>query len=200
MQQKQNCGDEDIPPPSFGGGPMYDEATARKMLEEAELIPIGIAHGSEAVIGFDPDDEALDNRYVVWAYTTGFHGAEVTPMIYFAREGDLKMCRYLVSRGASATKASSCGRWFPMFAAVIGRHFDVCKFLYANGAKSDIRRESFEYYRWTPLTYAAAHENDAFVRWLVLEGALCDNASSETIEKLRTAGTLLSPRRRRRKD
>ena len=90
------------------------------------------------------------------------------------------MCRYLASRGASTTKASSCGDWSPMLAAAYGGHLDVCKFLFANGAKSNIRRESAD--GWTPLAYAALNEDHEIVRWLVLEGALCIDDGSEISE------------------
>ena len=38
MTKRQKCGDDVVPSPSFGGGPMYDEATARKILKETVLI------------------------------------------------------------------------------------------------------------------------------------------------------------------
>ena len=174
MNKKQKCG-EVVPFPTFGGGPMYDEATARKMLEEAVLVPAHSARGGEAVIGFDPDDEALDNVYEIWGV-----GVEITPMIHFARKGDAKMCRYLASRGASTTKASGCGESFPMYVAAWRGHLDVCKFLYANGVKIDIRRMNID--GWTPLNRAAIQDEHEIVRWLVLKGALCANDSSEEID------------------
>ena len=82
---------------------MYDEATARKMLKEVVLVPEDNEYGEEAVIGFDPDDAALDNIYDIYNAHWG-RQLKMTLMIYFARKGDLKMCRYLVSRGASTTK------------------------------------------------------------------------------------------------
>ena len=183
LHKKQKCGDV-IPSPTFGGGPMYDEATARKILQEVVLVPAHLPGGGEAVIGFDPDDAALNNLYEAWDQNF-FRGHKVTPMIHFARKGDLKMCRYLVSRGASTTKASTCWEWFPMYAAASWGHLDVCKFLYANGAKNDIRRESR--HGWTPLNTVAIQDtrNFALVRWLVLEGALCADGSSETIDENR---------------
>lgn len=179
MNKKQKCG-EVLSSPSFGGGPMYDEATARKMLEEEALVHMDVVDDRtnyEEVIGFDPDDAALDNIYdFVWELD-----AAVTPMLHFVKKGDLKMCRYLVSRGASTTKASRCGIWFPMIVAAREGNLDACKFLFANGSKSDVRRANVN--GWTPLAWAAARdESDALVRWLVLEGALCADASSEDVE------------------
>ena len=180
MHKKQKCGEVN-PSPTFGGGPMYDEATARKMLKEAVRVEAYYNEDGEgAVIGFDPDDAALDNLYeapVVIIRVGSIPRHKITPMMHFAREGGLKMCRYLASRGASTTKASGRGDWSPMFAAAYGGHLDVCKFLFANGANSEIRRETPD--GWTPLAYAAVHEDHEIVRWLVLEGALCIDDGSD---------------------
>ena len=112
------------------GGPMYDEATARKMLKEVVLVSAEYAEDGEAVIGFDPADEALDDLYIVFGCSH-----HITPMIYFARKGDAKMCRYLVSRGASTTKCSKEDYLYkyplyPMFAAAKHGYLDICKLLY----------------------------------------------------------------------
>ena len=79
---------------------MYDEATARKMLKAAVLLSAeaakyDFAEDVEPVIGFDPDDAALDNVYNI---AVGY--SDTTPMIHFAEKGDAKMCLYLISRGA----------------------------------------------------------------------------------------------------
>ena len=42
-------------------------------------------------IGFDPEQVNTGSR------------RDMTPMIWFCREGDFKMCRYLSSRGADCT-------------------------------------------------------------------------------------------------
>ena len=93
---------------------MYDEATARKTLQEVVLVPADYYEdGEEAVIGFDQDDAALDNFYVV--HDDSF-ASSTTPLIYFANKGDAKMCRYLMWRGASTTK-SGLTYYPPLFAA-----------------------------------------------------------------------------------
>lgn len=51
------------------GGPMYDDATARKILKEVVLVKAADALDGEAVLGFDPDDAALNNTY----YSFGDH-------------------------------------------------------------------------------------------------------------------------------
>ena len=112
LSKRQKCGD---------GGPMYDEATARKMLEEVVLISAeDNEYGEEAVIGFDPDDAALDN---VYDEVDGF--LDVTPMTHFAKKGDAKMCRYLASRGASTTKVVAGRPRYPMYVAALEGHLEV---------------------------------------------------------------------------
>ena len=166
------------------GGPMYDEATARKMLQEVVLVSADKAEDGEAVIGFDPDDASLDNLYFV--DDDYFRRMNITPMMYFVRKGDAKMCRYLISRGASTTKKSEGGNprnvtinTFPMYIAADRGHLDICKVLYANGAQNDVSRGDGD--GLTPFHIAVFHGHDDVVRWLVLQGALCANASSEEI-------------------
>ena len=186
LSKKQKRGDGDEKPKADEiiafGGPMYDEATARKMLEEVVLVIESEFHRAPAVIGFDPNDAALDNVYYIDDYY--WKGVEITPMIYFAHKGDVKMCRYLLSRGASTTNVhdsvESCNFYFPMFTAAREGHLEVCKFLYANGASHDIRKENFA--GWTPFHTALFDGHDELVRWLVLQGALCANANSEEIK------------------
>jgi hypothetical protein len=164
---------------------MYDEATARKMLEEVVLVLAEYTEDGEAVIGFDPDDAALDNVYFV-NDRNDFWGVEITPMVYFAVKGDAKMCRYLISRGASTTKccAEEDGFFCPMYATAHWGHLDICKVLYANGAQNDVRRGNPAADGcFTPFHAAACHGYDELIRWFVLQGALCANSSSEKIEE-----------------
>ena len=172
-RQKRGDGGEE----AFGG-PMYDEATARKILKEAVLADEEFAEDGEPVIGFDPDDAALDNLYFV--HDDRFIGEEVTPMIYFALKGDAKMCRYLVSRGASTTKSSKEHNMCPMYVAAYGGHLELCKVLQAHGANDDVRKKMDR--GWTPFHIATQFGHVELVRWLVLQGALCADANSETVE------------------
>ena len=165
---------------------MYDEATARKILKEVVLASaeeaawygplFNNAEVGDAVIGFDPEDAALMNTYY---YVDDHVMQEVTPMIYFARKGDAKMCRYLASRGASTTQSTRSEE--PMSIAARRGHLEVCKFLHANGANHDIWKEGTG--NWTPFQSAAFHGHDELVRWLVLQGALCADCSSDEIER-----------------
>ena len=173
------------------GGPMYYEATARKLLKEAVLVSAEDAEDGGPVIGFDPDDAALNNTYYVRGdftyYVRGdFSGPNVfrdmTPMMYFANKGDLMMCRYLASRGASITKVSETW-WTAMYVASNAGHLEVCEFLQANGASHHIWMENSV--GWTPFHNAAyyGHGRDEVVRWLVLQGALFANDSSEELRE-----------------
>ena len=175
LSKQQNCVEEAAESIAFGG-PMYDEATARKMLQEAVLVSAERAVDGEAVVGFNPNDATLDNFYLI-------DNKEITPMIYFALRGDAKMCRYLISRGASTTKRSERNIFFyPMYVAANGGHLDLCKVLYANGAQIDVRRDYDDGDGWTPFHAAAIKDHDEVLRWLTLHGALCADGSSETVE------------------
>ena len=176
-RQKRGDGDEEVAAPEIiaFGGPMYDEATARKILQEVVLISAEYTEDDVQVVGFDPDDAALDDTY-------DSDSGWITPMLYFAREGNVKMCGYLVSRGVSTTRGTSKGvskTFFPMYSAAQNGHLDVCKFLYENGAQNDVRRL---YYNYTPFKVAAAYGHTQVIQWLVLHGALCADNNSEAIE------------------
>ena len=114
-------------------GPVEDEATAREKMEE---------------VGLDPNDVKKQCRLTEEAAEDmGLFGErKMSPMSYFGRLGDLKMCRYLLSKGASTSEASEhqfngtrCW-WFPMYAASNGGQLEVCKWLYNNGAEGDIKK------------------------------------------------------------
>ena len=162
---------------------MYDEATARKMLEEAPVYGIEQYGVEDPVMGFSTDDAALDNLYYVKdqgeTTPTKASGLKWTnPMIWSAYHGDAKMCRYLATRGASTTKEATSS----FLTAASAGQLEVCKFLHANGASHDIWRKPVNSLpAMTPFHTAVACGNDEVVRWLVLQGALCANGSSEEI-------------------
>ena len=185
--KRQKRGGEEAAPEIIAfGGPMYDEATARKMLKEVVLISEE-AQGdlsAEALedkdLHFDPDK--LDSLYYVDDEEYG--GERMTAMTYFARKGDAKMCRYLISRGAETTKMDDEDAYplFPMYEAAEEGHLDICKVLYANGASYHIWKEH-SLYCWTPFHAAANKGHDEVVRWFVLQGALCADDTSEEIDE-----------------
>ena len=135
-------------------GPVEDEETARKKMEEA---------------GFDPNDVTKECRLSEDARKASntHYNLRMHPMTYFCGIGDLKMCRYLLSKGASTTAANTDGFWFPTYAAALRDQLDVCKWLYAHGAKEDVgRRNSSDY---SPLGCATSQ---ACCRWFILKGVL----------------------------
>ena len=146
-------------------GPVEDEETAREKMKEA---------------GFDPDD--VTKECALSESACERIGEEVTlligemhPMTYFCLIGDLKMCRYLLSKGASTTATSTCGWWFPMYAAAFMGPLDVCKWLYDHGAKEDVGRRNGE---TSPLQAAVSQyciDRKNTSRWFILKGALSLN-------------------------
>ena len=145
-------------------GPVENEETAREKMEEA---------------GFDPDDVTkqckLSYHACVASNTNRTLRAKMHPMTYFCLIGDLKMCRYLLSKGASTTATSTDCIWFPMYSAAAGGHLNVCKWLYDHGAKEDIARRSTDNYwsnagHYSPLQ--AAGPSQACCRWFILKGVL----------------------------
>ena len=156
-------------------GPTEDDKTAREKLKAA---------------GFDPDDvhTARSNLELPSAELYGNNWFNITPMAYFACNGDLSMCRYLHHvRGAVTTKAAQEHRtrpdepviWYPIYAAAYESQFDTVKWLYQNGSKSEILKVdkggssaiSTGFYAQkgrAPLRKGAVD----FAKWLILEGVL----------------------------
>ena len=159
------------------GGPMEDEATARKKLRDA---------------GFDPDSpQLLQTRTLVEVDGSDFDNYHI-PMTHFCRVGDLKMCRYLLSKGAFATQAWNDDEDAddvnimpsPMVAAAQGGQVHICKWLCEHGGRGDIRLTNNYYF--SPLCNAlmfeglTLHADSARIRrqretyrWLIMNEALC---------------------------
>ena len=88
-----------------------------------------------------------------------------TPMIHFSAEGDLKMCRYLLSHGADCRKTDTYGRC-AMFSAAIYGHLEIMQWLYHDGGTHhDITRtcvvnvENKGAYRWNTIPYSWRKES-----------------------------------------
>ena len=154
---------------------MDDEETARKKLEKAE---------------FDPD-RPVDS---IGAHRIERCADKLFPMSYFCHIGDLMMCRYLLSKGASTTQSwvddyddddeNEGGNVFcsPMYAAALGGHLEICKWLCDHGARKDIRMVNDGYcsplYVATRGIHYGEDESGPFrqiCRWLILNEALCPN-------------------------
>ena len=148
------------------GGPIEDEETARKKLRR---------------VGFDPD-EIHEIEEVVCPDGDGCW--YVNPICYFAGAGDLKMCRYLVTRGATTRDIAyfNDGRvfrteWCPMRAAARSGMKHVCQWLYKHGAGADICRIAGDETHDYPLRDALypwnlPNRDVSTAAWLVLHGAI----------------------------
>ena len=108
--------------------------------------------------GFDPDD--VRKKKGIW-----------TPMIYFVQERNLKMCRYLLFRGADCRTTDIMGR-SPMLIAARCGYLDVVQFLHQDGGV-DIRQQNWfgESALSAALFYSWEYNKDV-AQWLILNGAL----------------------------
>ena len=172
------------------GGPIEDEETAREKLEK---------------VGFDPKN-VREVKEVSCPDSFGWWYAN--PICYFAGAGDLKMCRYLVTRGASTRDSASAeyedgevSEWFPMLAAAQNGMKNVCEWLYDHGAAGDISRPNSD--GDCPLTSALclwSNPNRDFetAQWLILHSAIPEDkdgkpCASFLYEAFRIFGTFVHP-------
>jgi len=155
-------------------GPVEDDETARKKLRDA---------------GFDPDDvhtamSDVDRDTSSFAFDNFFKNmSNITPMAFFAYYGDLPMCRYLHHvRGAVTTTATDEHLsepddevlFFPIYAAAYKLNFDIVKWLYRHGAKSEILKVEGEDSALSvcfEVDYQVSNGPD-LTKWLVMEGVL----------------------------
>ena len=112
--------------------------------------------------GFDLDDVNMICYIRRWGSTT--------PMIYFSAAGDLRMCRYLLSRGADCRKNDLQGGC-PMYWAACRGLLEIVRFLsHDGGAQEDIRKDTRR--GLSPLWVALGNVHFEVVYWLLLNGAL----------------------------
>jgi len=147
------------------GGPIENDETARQKMRDAE---VGDDNEGEERTGFDPDDMMEIKQLLRYIG----RGTKMSPMGYFAREGDLPMMRWLYVNGAD-TCDPEVPTSFPMFAAAVWwGDFKVCKWLYEHGAAKDIKRRTSN--GSSPLkTIVGVASRRELSRWLILNGALC---------------------------
>ena len=160
------------------GGPIEDDETARQKMRDAWVYARGVDGTQRDRPGFDPDNVSDVKSIDAFSNATVYL---ITPMGYFAREGDLPMMRWLYINGAD-TRDVDVAFNFPMFGAAVNGHIEVCKWLFAHGAAKDVKRRTSPV-GTIPLYYTfgrASHQD--LSRWLILNGALCKDDDSGKLD------------------
>ena len=142
------------------GGPIENEKTAKAKLINA---------------GFDPENLMAEWRVVTPPDGMGQWGANA--ITQFCGAGDLKMVRYLVSKGMSTTSKAAAGdRISPMRAALFMGQTHVCRWLFQHGAAFEVKTTSSltneaNLLRTSLRAWKAGRGSNAS-QWLVQNGAL----------------------------
>ena len=169
------------------GGPVEDDETARQKMRDAKVYERGVDGTPGDYAGFDPDN-ARDVKSKS-PYEDADDQNAITPMGYFAYEGDLPMMRWLYVNGAD-TRDVDVPILFPMWAAVTSMRMDLCKWLFDHGAAKDIKRKTRENrlgrdYGRSALYFtfeSALPYYHNLSRWLILNGALCKDGDSGELD------------------
>ena len=175
--------------PITADGPVEDEEITIQKMRDANVSQ-GPWKGRGKVgerSGFDPKNVTDPLQSSEYDDDDMF---KMTPMAYFATEGDLPMMRWLYSKGAS-TRDLGVGFYFPMYCAAIRGHLDVCKWLHDHGAAHDIKRRTqaaclAPVNGLSPLSGAAMFSNhEELMRWSILRGALCTDGGELDMDILK---------------
>ena len=168
-------------------GPVEDDKTAREKLREA---------------GFDPDDVHTARSDLVGKHWAGW--SNITPMVYFARVGDLPMCRYLFHvRGATTTAPKEEHKTkphkvalHPMHPAIIRKQIAIVKWLFNHGAKKDARTYnrsvSLNPFAWCLSLKPPNHKSGQIRRhpdlakWFILNGAMDDDDGNIDVNAIKS--------------
>ena len=167
------------------GGTIEDEETAKQKLSDA---------------GFDLDDPDVFSSYS-WGRRPGRNRSwYVTPIFHFCAAGDLKMVRYLVSKGIPTVRADASSDdddddddvdsidtdlRSPMQMALRNGHVHVCEWLFEHGAREEVQNDAYVvgYVGYVNLLRTAFNawkegRGSNTPRWLVLNGALSNHDGS----------------------
>ena len=149
------------------GGPIEDDETARQKMRDAKVY----MSGGNGITGFNPDD--VERRL-------HFRGDLISPMGYFAYEGDLPMMRWLYVNGAH-TQDEDVDFYIPMCTAALHGDLEACRWLYEHGASKDIKSRTYR--DTSPLSIAFDEsEKRELCRWFILNGALCKDDDSGDLD------------------
>lgn len=153
----------------FFDGPIEEEDVAKSKLKEAT---------------FEEDNFTREKTYVRAPYCADNVIAlwSATPFMYFCGKGDFRMCRFLLSKGASASEiAKRDGFCSGMRAAAMSGKLEMCQWLHRNGvAVYDGKMQSGH----TTLGLAirtdyGSDNNIAIAKWIILNDGLARDASGE---------------------
>ena len=118
---------------------------------------------------------------------------EVTPLIHFCWTGNLLIVKLLFLIGADSTKLNEYRYRFPMYAAAVEGHLDICQWLFEYGgdAKYQINKESNLGHTPLEQSYTAwifgKEREGKTCRWLLQNGG-GQHLSSEAMSCLRIDG------------
>ena len=160
------------------GGPIEDEETAKQKLRDAGFNPNDLT--SERVVD-SPDDDGQ------WF---------ATPMAHFCAAGDLKMARYLLSKGIPTVRPVRADTSngddddeepnSPLEGALWMGKVHVCEWLFAHGAREEVEKNAYNLGGDNLLRIALgpwkAGRGSSTPQWLILNGALSNRDGSPNKE------------------
>lgn len=99
-----------------------------------------------------------------------------TPLYYAARDGKLKVAKFLIDQGLMPCHVDTYGQ-DPIYYAVSMGHLEMCKLLVEHGSRHDHRDENGE----TPLYYALKNDRGAVVDYLISLGCNLSNTNHRNV-------------------
>ena len=165
-------------------GPIEEDEAARQKMKNAKVFrEFNISrHDKTPPSGFDPDN-ASDSKSLGFTYLN----CPISPMSYFAREGDLPMMRWLYTKGADTAADTrevdlDAHYWFPMYAASYSGQLDACKWLHAHGAAKDVQRTFINNTSSTLRQAFRTPGRRELSRWMILQGALSKDEEPSVLD------------------
>lgn len=142
------------------------DKTARALLKKTGFDPENISKVFRVRHGCSPTPLNISKVLRVR------HDWSPTPLMYFIKQGNLKMVRYLISiRGADCRRVDKDGN-FPLFSAAARGQLEIVHFLYHEcGAHNDIRKLN-RVFSLSPLRIALLRGHCNIVYWCILNKAL----------------------------
>ena len=153
----------------FFDGPIEEEDVAKRKLEEASFESDNFTREKMPVRA----PCSADNVLSLWS---------ATPFMYFCGKGDFRMCRFLLSKGASASEIDkNYGFCSGMRAAAMCGNLEICQWLHRNGV-AVFDGETQTGLTSLGLAIRTTHGSDnsiAIAKWIILNDGLPRDASGE---------------------